>query len=523
MPKVLNTYRLRLLAGVVALVLTQGMAAAAAAFATRNLFSAIHLDASLSVFAMASLVVSGVIIGICRVLSRVRGERIGQAYALEIRRALFDQEAQMARHDVALRRTGYTSLRFVGDLTAIRNWPSLGLPRLVAAFVLLPATLLVLGALHLEFLIYTTPVLACGLGIILVGGLFLHRRHSLLRKERARLAADMAERMPIAPMLSALGRQGPEQRRIAKTSNKMIDAAVSRLRLSESLKAIPDAIAGLLALAVIWSGVQTQAGTATIAAGLAAIGIALSPIRDLATVWNHFSAFKVARDKCLASLSRPRRAVPTTGAILSTGPLDLSISELCAGPISQLSKDIKAGDNVRVTGQSGSGKSLLLTLISGLDRIESGTIRLAGHLTSDLKIESLRRSVALITARPPILKGSLRRALTMGLSERPEDAAIMAAATDFGLDTLVRDRGGLDAKLAEDGRDLSDGQKVRVALTRMALARPGLILVDVIADHLDARCHAAFAHHVRTTAATVLAIDPESRLGLDYTGHLSIG
>lgn len=523
MPRILNAYRLRLLAEVVALVLMQGVAAAVAAFATRDLFSAMHDRADLPEIAMVSLAVSGGLIGLCRVLSRVRGERIGQTYALDIRRALFTQEAAMARHDVALRRTGYTSLRFVGDLTAIRNWPSLGLPRLVAALVLLPATLIVLGMLHLDFLLFTVPILMAGLVFLSIGGLFLPRRHAALRKERARIAADMAERMPIAPMLSALGRQGAEERRITKASCRMIDAAVSRLRLSESLKAVPDGIAGLLALAVIWCGVNAEAGTATIAAGLAAIGIALTPIRDLATVWNHLSAFKIAHGKCRTSLSRPRRGTLTAGKILDPGPVALSISGLGVGPIRQLSKDITAGAVIRITGPTGCGKSLLLNLIAGVDRYDTGSIRLGEHRIEELHPDSLRQSVALITTAPTILKGSLRRALTMGLTMRPEDEVVVAAARDFGLEALIERPGGLDTKIAENGRNLSDGQKLRIALVRAALGTPGLILLDAVADHMDPKCQAAFIGRFCRDDATILAIDDGQRTELHYTDHLRIG
>lgn len=522
MPPLLNRHRLRLLAEVVALILIQGIAAAVAAFATRDLFSALHENTGLPTISIVSLAMSGVFIGATRVLSRVRGELVGQSYALELRRALFDQEAAMAQHDVAVRRVGYTSLRFVGDLTAIRNWPSLGLPRLAAALILLPATLVVLGALNPRFLVFVTPVLAIGIIVITVGGLHLPARFGRLRNQRARIAADMAERMPIAPLLSALGRRDSEKRRINKTSEKMIDAAVARLRLSESLKAMPDLLAGVLCLLVIWSGMQSQTSTATIAAGLAAVGIALKPIRDLATVWSHLSAFRIARAKCAKSLSRPKRNTTEGTARLRRGPVSVCIKELSAGPIDHLSKDIRAGSIMNLEGPTGSGKTLLLNLLAGFDAPDAGSLKLSGQPIQGFKPSSLRRSVALISAHPPILKGSLRRALTFGASKRPDDQKILEIASRFGLNALISGRGGLDAKIAEGGRDLSDGQRVRIALVRAALNSPGLVLVDSVSELLDVACRATFRESLKRSGATVLAVDSAQLLGFDYSDRLTL-
>ncbi|MEO1140428.1 MAG: ABC transporter ATP-binding protein [Pseudomonadota bacterium] len=520
MPRLWTMYRLRLLATVVALILIQGVAAAVAAFATRDLFSALHTGANLPLIAMASLALSGAVIGLTRVSARLRGELIGQSYALDVRTALFDQEAAMARHDVAIRRTGYTSLRFVGDLTAIRNWPSRGLPRLAAAAILLPATLAVLGALNPQFLIGTAPVLMVGLIAITLGGLRLSDRHKRLRLRRGRIAADMAERMPIAPLLYAFGRHATEKDRIVQRSKEMIDAALDRTRLSETLKAVPDLLAGVLALIVIWSGVQTGTSTANIAAGLAAIGIALAPTRDLATVWNHLSAFKVARAKCAAALARPRRGADLCTSDLKAGPVSIRLEDVFAGPIASLSQTVSAGNIVSVEGKTGSGKSLILNILAGFDTTEAGTIRLSGQVIEDIKPGRLRQSVALVTVTPPILKGSLRRALTLGLEKRPSDQDILNAADRFGLGELVNNRGGLDAKIAEAGRDLSDGQRVRVALVRAALGEPGLIMLDSIAEYLDPECRTTLCAYLGQTGATVLAVDRSRMLGLNYSDRL---
>lgn len=81
----------------------------------------------------------------------------------------------------------------------------------------------------------------------------------------------------------------------------MIRAGLQRLLWAESLKALPEAMAGLAACAVIVIG--------TLAGALAAIGLVLTPVRDLASVWNFRAAHLAAHRKCEAALARNHQDV----------------------------------------------------------------------------------------------------------------------------------------------------------------------------------------------------------------------
>ena len=144
MPRLLQNGRRRGLMVVTLVTLVQGAAAGVAAFATRGLFDAMAAQAALPPGLLVALAASGVLIAGARVLSRLTGERLGQDYALAIRLALLDHASGMPASAVARRRSGYMSLRFVGDMTAFRNWLGKGLPRLIAAMVLIPAACAVL-------------------------------------------------------------------------------------------------------------------------------------------------------------------------------------------------------------------------------------------------------------------------------------------------------------------------------------------------------------------------------------------
>jgi len=499
--------RRRMLVRVFAATCAEAAAAATGAFATRALFGALHGTTALPAWALVALAASGVGIAAARVAARVAGERLGQSYALAIRRALFDHGTRVSASAVAARRQGYVALRFVGDMTAFRNWAGLGLPRLMAAGVLIPAALAVLALLHAPFLLVVAPIHAAALAAIGLGGLGLPARQRRLRARRAALAADMAERMPVAPELGALGRRRAEGRRMARRAERMIAAAISRQRWSEALRAVPDIAAGLAAVAIIVIGGRTDAGAATVAAGLAALGLSLSPMRDLAGVWAQVSAFRVAHAKVAALLARPARRDAGAGRALPVGPIRVSLKGLTSGPLRSLDAEVPAGARVRLTGANGAGKSRLLALLAGLETAEAGALHLSGVPVGEVSQGSLRRRVARIADDPVILRGSLRRALTLGLEPRPDDARVLATVARCGLGACLARCGGLDGGISEGGRMLSAGERVKIALARAMLRRPRLILLDDATTRLDPAGRAALLAWLEASDATVIAAD----------------
>ena len=515
MPGLLDRGRRTMLIGVFALICAEGAAAGAGAFATRMLFNALHAQQSLPLNLMLLLAASGLMIALCRVAARSRGERMGQNYALDIRHALFNQGTTMSVSDVSARRTGYMSLRFVGDLTAFRNWLGLGLPRLLAALVLIPTTLGVLGWMHLPFVWVVAPLFLVALSSIALGGLKLPAMQRRVRSRRAAIAADMAERMPIAPELGQLGRRRQESKRIQLRSVRLIGAALHRVRYAELLKSVPDMIAGAAAVALIWVGSRDNIDIGTIAGALSALGIALKPMRDLATVWNHWAAFSAAHKKCVAALNRRRRRESPSGSRLRKNqPVAVRFEQVDMPPIRALSAEIRAGSRVKLAGENGTGKSRLMRTLAGLDAVEGGKVTLNNRDLAKLSQGSLRRQVARISCDSTLLKGTLRKALTLGLDRRPDDEHILEIARKASLDAILQGVHDLDDNVAEGGRNLSSGQRVKIALVRAMLSRPGLILIESSAAQLDAAGSRALTTWLENQDATVIAseqanLDPE--------------
>jgi ATP-binding cassette, subfamily B, bacterial len=476
-PKIGADGRLRLILALILLAFVQALATAVAALSTRSLFASLSGNGALPTLALFALAGSGVIIGLARLGFHRTGESLGQNYARSVRMALFDHASRMLPADVEARRAGYLSLRFVGDLTALKDWPARGLPFLVEGVVVLPVVIAML--FHIDWGFGWAGLLPTLISLAALGAGFktLLRAHQSLRARRALLVADLSERMPIAPDLAALGRRPLETRLIARRSDQLANAAVKRATLQEIQRGLPEALTGIAAAYLIWWGWRGGLDSGTIAAGLALLGLAARPLRSLMDVSDRAGAFRAAHAKLSAALARPTAPARCAAPVrLTSGPfqLDLRGVRIAGGPPISLSLTPGA----RASLPKGTNVDVLFRAIVGQELLECGELTLNGVRVEDVSPGSLRRGVARITAMPVVLKGSLRRALTLGLTDRPSDKAIQLRLEKMGLSPLLAQLGGLERNLAEGARGMSRADRVGISILRTALARPGLLLVS---------------------------------------------
>ena len=508
MPRIAAGRRLRGVAKVVLLALLQAAAAAVAAIATRAVFSAFsEAGGEVPVGALWAIALSGCGIALFRWLGGIVAERLGHEYAAALRLRLFRHIARLPARDHARRRIGGMSLRFVGDLSAVRLWVSQGLSRLLAALIVIPLIIAVLYFIQPIFAVLLGLPLLAGLLVMAGAGGSLLACHRRLRSLRASLAADVAERLPLAPQLRLLGRLDTESEVIARRSRLLTDAGVARQRRALLLRVLPDVVGGVAAALILFECLALDLPAADAAAGLAGLGLVLQPLRDLASCWDRYCAWYTARKRCEALLAERRLPGQRTSAERPGAAAVVRIVQRRTGVVHEFR--IAAGEVVALSGGAGVGKSTLLRQIAGIERPRSGRIEVDGMSA----VRNAGAGVALVGSDAPILSGSLRRVLTMGVSARPPDAEVIEVARGFGLGGLLARAGGLDQRIADAGRNLSVGERRRILLVRAVLSSPRLLLLDKPEQDLGAEAGQLLEELIeRLAGVTTLVVTAEPML-----------
>ncbi|WP_371914967.1 ABC transporter ATP-binding protein [Pseudomonas sp. TMW 2.1634] len=164
---------------------------------------------------------------------------------------------------------------------------------------------------------------------------------------------------------------------------------------------------------------------------------------------------------------------------------DLSFSYGDEKVLDHLNLTIAPGEKVAIVGTSGGGKSTLVQLLLGLYTPQSGSIHFAGESQPEIGLQTIREHVAVVLQHPALFNDTVRANLTMG-RERTDDAcwqALQIAQLDGTIAALPQ---GLDSIVGRSGVRLSGGQRQRLAIARMVLAEPKVVILDEATSALDA-------------------------------------
>ena len=176
--------------------------------------------------------------------------------------------------------------------------------------------------------------------------------------------------------------------------------------------------------------------------------------------------------------------------------------------LDQLNLSIAPGEKVAIVGASGGGKSTLVQLLLGLYTAEAGSIRYGGATLQEIGLETVRDNVAVVLQHPALFNDTVRANLTMG-RERSDEAcwqALEIAQLEATIRSLPQ---GLDSVVGRSGVRLSGGQRQRLAIARMVLSDPKVVILDEATSALDAATeyslHQALARFLSGRTTLIIA------------------
>ncbi len=277
--------------------------------------------------------------------------------------------------------------------------------------------------------------------------------------------------------------------KVKDTSNLMVNFAVAMQQLNTVF---------LVLVGTYLIHAENTAERITMGALIASVilsGRALAPLAQIAGLATRFQQAKLALQGVNDIVSRPIERSPerkyitldnVQGAITFEN-VSFKYQQDSSSAVSDLRITIRPGEKVGILGRIGSGKSTMLKLASGLYDTEKGNVTLDGVDMRQLDPNFLRNQVVLLSQAPRLFLGTLRENMDLARTDGySTDQDLLVALKRFGLDKIIRNHPrGLDMPLGEDGLGLSGGQKQIIALARMTLRDPRVVLLDEPTTSLD--------------------------------------
>jgi ATP-binding cassette subfamily C protein len=281
---------------------------------------------------------------------------------------------------------------------------------------------------------------------------------------------------------------------------------------------------GILAVGA-WLVINEQATPGIIIAGSILSARALAPV-DLAIAnWKGFIAARQSRhrlERTLALLpdAAMRLDLPAPQALLSVERVSALPPETTEPVLQDIAFTLQAGSGLGVIGASGSGKSSLARLLVGLWRPLKGSIRLDGATLDQWPAEALARHIGYMPQMIELLDGTIAENIASFDRQASSEKIIAAARAARIHDLVVSLPDGYSTEVGETGRQLSAGQKQRIALARALYGDPFLVVLDEPNSNLDSEGEDALTAAIlgireRGGVAVIIAHRPSALLAVD--------
>jgi ATP-binding cassette subfamily B protein len=170
---------------------------------------------------------------------------------------------------------------------------------------------------------------------------------------------------------------------------------------------------------------------------------------------------------------------------------------------------VDAGETVALVGASGAGKSTTISLVPRLYDVTGGAVRIDGHDVRDLTLDSLRSAIGVVSQDPHLFHESIGDNLRYADPDATDEELVAAARAARIHDTIAALPDGYDTVVGERGYRLSGGEKQRLAIARLLLKDPAIMILDEATSHLDneneASIQGALDDAMRNRTAIVIA------------------
>jgi ATP-binding cassette subfamily B protein len=161
---------------------------------------------------------------------------------------------------------------------------------------------------------------------------------------------------------------------------------------------------------------------------------------------------------------------------------------------------VAPGESLALVGRTGSGKSTIAGLLARLYDADGGAVLLDGHNVRDLRLEDVRRAVALVFEETFLFTDSVKENIRFARPDASDEAVARAAELAGAAEFISELPDGYDTALGERGFSLSGGQRQRVAIARAILADPAVLVLDDATSAVDATKE----HEIRAALRTVM-------------------
>ena len=531
------------IAGFLLSILVAAAVALVAPFAFRAIIDdAIPAGDRGRIWTLASLAIGAAVIDAAMAITqRWFSARVGEGLIYDLRVALFDKVQRMPVAFFTRTQTGSLISRLNNDVVGAQSAVTSTLGSVVSNVVVLVMTLAAMLTLEWRLTLLALVVLP----MFIVPARRVGQRLQDIAREQmdlnAQMNTQMNERFNVsgALLVKLFGRHEREVGAFSSRAGRVRDIGVVSALYGRVFFVALGLVGALGAVAVYGIGAQLVVSGNITAGTLVAMATLVSrvyqPLTGLTNARVDLLTSFVSFDRVFEVLDAPVSIVDKPGAVDLIDPVGavefdhvtfryppasaVSVPSLEApgtpagdpdvDVLRDVSLSVRPGETVAIVGPSGSGKSTLVGLVPRLHDVTGGAVRIDGKDVRDLTGISLRAAIGVVSQDPHLFHESIESNLRYARPDASTDELVEACRAARIHDTIAALPDGYATVVGERGYRLSGGEKQRLAIARLLLKNPAVMILDEATSHLDneneALVQAALDEALRDRTALVIA------------------
>jgi ABC-type multidrug transport system fused ATPase/permease subunit len=445
-------------------------------------------------------------------------ERLAIRLVTRRRRELFAHVLSVAPRDLQLTEGGAVLSAFTNDLAryleVIRTILAVVIPMAVLSAVYVAAMVWFSWQLSLTVVLVILP-------LAIATGWFARRIGDATQRIQASLATLLRDLTEALGGLREIKLLSLEQRVRAQFDAINEDAARALMRREALTAGYPFAVSMSLAFAVaallLVSVAAVGAGVITLGdltGFLVCVALLYPPVQEFSRGLGQVAQLPAVRDRLDAVLALPPETSPPGSAASVPADAGIRLEHVSFGHaggramLKDITLDIAPGERVAIVGPSGAGKSTLLEVLPLFHRPQAGRVLIGGVATTAMPLHLLRGQIGLVMQVPFLFRATLMENLAAGAPDASREDVLRVARAARVDEFAAQLPQGYDTPIEPGGTNLSVGQRQRIAIARVLLRDPPILLLDEPTSALDAQseAHVAAALRAASQARTTVIV-----------------
>ena len=462
------------------------------------------------------LILLGIVGLVCSITAQYFAAKAAVGFAAKMKHALFGHIQSLSFTEMDTIGTPTLITRMTSDANQVQN----GVNMVLRLFLRSP--FIVFGAMVMAFTIDVKAalifVVAIPLLSIVVFGIMMITM-PLYKKVQSGLDAVMGitrENLTGIRVLRAFNKEESEIDRFEETNGALTLLQKHVGKFSALMNPLTYIIINAAVIALVWmgawrveNGAITQGEVVALVNYMSQILVELIKLANLiVTITKAIACGNRIQSvfEIQSSMSAPERAEGTAEkeTAAEEGAYSVVFDHVCltyknagAESLTDISFAAKRGETIGVIGGTGSGKSSLVNLIPRFYDVTKGRILVDGKDVREYPIEKLRGKVGMVLQKAVLFTGSVRDNLLWGKEDATQEELERALSISQAKEFVEAKEGGLDAKIAQGGKNLSGGQRQRLTIARALVRNPSILILDDSASALDYATDAALRKALR--------------------------